>query len=548
MAVDDESVMVAGLDDWPLDPGGDEELWEPRLHIEGKRLRLPPGNDGLTSEVRNHIPVVRFPRWYYCADPSCRRLDTFGRLSTDMKNSCTHCGGSLIPSRFIAVCSKGHIEDFPYWSWIHQGQDAAKGRHDLRLRSTGGTGSLAGIVVACVDCELERSMDGAFDRDALAGVRSCGGQRPWLTSEGEDCGERLRTTQRGASNVWFPSVRSVLSIPPWSDGLQRFVEANWTALRHDLEPPVLKALVEKMVEPARIPYSSEEVLAAVRDRKGVKATSRSDAQIRAEEYRALCQGRSGDSSANFVAEVLGPPEGIEDFVDLVTVVTRLREVRAFTGFTRLQPATESGETCAISLGEDWLPATAVHGEGIFLRLKQRAIDHWEQGPPVAARVSELQSRWQKSYLCGGWELTGRFLLAHTLAHGLIEEWALAGGYPAASLRERVYEVDGEVGILIYTAAADSAGSLGGLIAQAEPRRLKPTLVDAVRRLGWCSSDPVCAETRSQGAEGLNLAACHACALLPETSCEHRNGLLDRAMLVGLPDDRTFGFFRGLMGD
>src|SRR3954453_12557081 len=28
-----------------------------------------------------------------------------------------------------------------------------------------------------------------------------------------------------------------------------------------------------------------------------------------------------------------------------------------------------------------------------------------------------------------------------------------------------------------------------------------------------------------------MAACHSCAVIPERSCEHRNGLLDRALLV-----------------
>jgi hypothetical protein len=547
VAVDDESVMVAGLERWPVD-GEKGEVLEPRLQIDGKRLRLPPGGDGMFGESKGHIPVVRFPRWYYCSNPECRRLDSFGYLAEEMKPRCRHCSSSLIPSRFIAVCEAGHIEDFPYAAWVHQeGRRDTEKRHDLRLTASGGSGSLAGIVVECRSCGVQRSLEGAFSREALVGVRLCGGNRPWL-SDRVECGKQLRTSQRGASNVWFPTVRSVLSIPPWSDGLQKFVQTKWTALGLDLEEDLLRSVAEKLVAPDQVPYSADEVLAAVAERKGDEVAEGSDAETRAEEYRALCHGRGGDSEADFVAEVTDPPTELEGLVDLVTVVSRLREVRAFTGFTRLKPWVQDGDRCAISLDADWLPAIAVHGEGVFLRLNADALQAWQARPEVADRVARVQSRWQRSFLYDGRELSAGFLLAHTLAHGLIDELSLSGGYPAASLRERVYAGEEGIGILVYTAAADSAGSLGGLIAQAEPTRLGDRVIDAVKRYAWCSSDPVCAETFSQGAEGLNLAACHACALVPETSCEHRNGLLDRALLVGLPENRDFGFFTRLLED
>jgi hypothetical protein len=59
---------------------------------------------------------------------------------------------------------------------------------------------------------------------------------------------------------------------------------------------------------------------------------------------------------------------------------------------------------------------------------------------------------------------------------------------------------------------------------------------------WCSSDPVCIESDSQGYDSLNMAACHACALLPETCCEKRNCLLDRVAITGNTDKKALGFF------
>jgi hypothetical protein len=548
VAVEDESVMVAGLDHWPPEQPGGEELSEPRLHIEGKRLRLPPGEDGFGGIEDDHIPVVRFPWWYYCAN--CRRLDGYGRMAENGR--CRHCDAdTLVPSRFIAVCDKhGHLEDFPFWAWVHHGTDEKPdGKHELYLRSEGGSGSLAGIVVDCKTCKLKKSMEGAFDKEALAKVKSCGGRRPWLASNDAGCDGRLRTTQRGASNVWFPIVRSVISIPPWSEGLQTFIGApqRWELLGADFDEMTLRTMVEKLVAQAKVPFPVDEVLAAVAARKG-EQVEKSEDKIREEEFQALCQGREEKSGGNFIAEASKAPPNVASRVDLVSKVSRLREVRAFTGFTRLRPKGEDDEPCPISLDEDWIPAIAVHGEGLFLRLYRPALDEWESMSEAAARAAILRSRWNDSYLNDGRELTARYVLGHTLAHALIDEWSLDGGYPAASLRERIFEVEGEIGLLIYTAAADSAGSLGGLIAQAESARIEASLRNALRRYRWCSSDPVCSETTSQGAEGLNLAACHACALLPETSCEMRNCLLDRALLVGLPTNRELGFFHDLIGD
>lgn len=60
------------------------------------------------------------------------------------------------------------------------------------------------------------------------------------------------------------------------------------------------------------------------------------------------------------------------------------------------------------------------------------------------------------------------------------------------------------------------------------------LARAVERPCLCSNDPVCADhDPSALAEERSLhgAACHACLLVPETSCEARNQFLDRALLV-----------------
>ena len=88
------------------------------------------------------------------------------------------------------------------------------------------------------------------------------------------------------------------------------------------------------------------------------------------------------------------------------------------------------------------------------------------------------------------------------------------------------------GILIYVAVPDVIGSLGGLVELAEPRRFLRPLVRAFNVANWCSLDPVCAGHDGQGPGLLNGAACQACALVPEPSCQHGNALLDRTFIKG----------------
>ncbi|MDY6295340.1 MAG: Zn-binding domain-containing protein, partial [Schwartzia succinivorans] len=126
------------------------------------------------------------------------------------------------------------------------------------------------------------------------------------------------------------------------------------------------------------------------------------------------------------------------------------------------------------------------------------------------------------------------------------------GYQEAALKERIYSTypeEGSIdmaGILIYTSSSDSDGSLGGLVRQGECDLLEETMRNLLEEASWCSSDPLCIESKAQGFNSLNYAACHACTLLPETSCEANNCLLDRVAVVGKPDNRDIGYFGDLL--
>ena len=128
-----------------------------------------------------------------------------------------------------------------------------------------------------------------------------------------------------------------------------------------------------------------------------------------------------------------------------------------------------------------------------------------------------------------------------LRHLLIARLSFEAGYGMSSIRERIYSSPKGSehrmgGMLLYTAAGDADGTLGGLVGLGRSGMLERVVAGALEDARWCGSDPICMESRGQGPDSLNLAACHACALLPETSCEFQNRTLESA-------DRD-GVFRG----
>jgi hypothetical protein len=352
--------------------------------------------------------------------------------------------------------------------------------------------------------------------------------------------------------VWFASVRSALSIPPWSEGVHKILGQYWPVLAAIPADSLEQTLVAMQI-PASSGIAASELVTAILEMRGEAGGDvPTDADLRGEEYQALVLGRpETDPHQQFVCTpVAGLPAEAGAVLDRVSEVARLREVRALEGFTRVTPGGEEGagnRMAALSLEmPSWLPAIEVLGEGVFLQLREDRLGAWERSEFALGRAAAINASYEmRARQFGATSptvVTPRELLLHSFAHALLTELSLDAGYPVASLRERVYPATGQAGVLIYTASSDSAGSLGGLSAQSEPDRIWAVVESAIRRSRWCSSDPVCIESTGSGADALNLAACHACLLLPETSCERMNRVLDRATLVGRPGDQETGFF------
>lgn len=562
--VEQESFIVLGQDEWPsywvnreagryLDQETGRninEIEQPDLSqaLGGVRFVVPP-----TGDVQ--VPVRRFPQWASC--PQCHRLGRWislahKNLKGEYENICKHClseQSRLVTSRFVVACRAGHLDDFPYYQWVHRGVDGegSRQRHDLWLDTTGQEESLKGIVVSC-SCGASRSMEGALGRNSTR--TSCSGAKPWLDdSNNDDCSETPFGLQRGATRVWQQKVASAIS-------LDKTESAEFQVIRKN--SALLATMPDFMVETNLAGFAShynldlDALKRAYKIILGQGGDALTMDEIREMEYKALCEGRPEDPEKNddqaFVCDVkeASPRARAEWHLDLTASVPKLREVRALTGFSRVDPREGEKITSAplAKWKQDWLPAIEVFGEGIFVRFSEEAIRRWEKTQFAQSRTDMINRARGNDEVPV--EVTPRHLLLHSAAHMILNELALRAGYPASSIRERVYDGPEQSGILLYTAGTDSAGSLGGLCALGSEENLLKTIGAGVETAGWCSADPVCIESPVHGPRNLNLAACHYCMLLPEVSCERQNQILDRACLVGTPEEPTGGFFSSLL--
>jgi hypothetical protein len=599
----DEALMTCGLDAWQFGIGNlgqefhvKEERLQQRLGVDHFRLppdyrevqrgEPPPVNPLLT------VPCVSFPRWRYCT--RCGMMVEGGlygeagrcrgyQFADGLSCADIHMNRRrrLMPARFLAVCPlKGHIQDFPFKEWVHR--DApAQAACRLRLRAGRGA-SLSGVVIRCT-CGQWRSMAGAFAEGVLTGIGvTCGGHRPWLGPPPGDaqCGQPLHVLQRGASNVYFPQVLSSIYLPVWAEQADRNViellelPGIWGTLTGHLVDGNINPVICGVVCDTHPGFgvTGEQLLSAA------EARLQADAQViaganaeetpepeeeryRREEYASLLAGRGTDRSDLYteVRDVADYGAPVGSVFSAVTLVRKLRETRAFTGFTRMypddaRPRRDRIADLKLNQAINWLPAVVVRGEGILFGIDAERIGEWVARADVQARVGPLVALYNDARMEREQEVrpvTAKFVLLHTLAHLLIGQLTYECGYGSSSLRERIYcdLYDGDEpmsGFLIYTAAGDSEGTMGGLVRQGMPGRLERTVAAALRRADWCSYDPVCMESAGQGPDSCNLAACHGCAVLPETSCEEGNRLLDRGIVVGTPDSRGIGLFGDLV--
>ncbi|WP_026922897.1 DUF1998 domain-containing protein [Glycomyces arizonensis] len=576
--INGESFVAAGTEHWPR-PKEPNEVQAPRL---ARRLGVarfyaapPTLNERFDSQMTKGAPYVRFPGWLFCR--ACRRMVRWSiRDETPgVAPQCRECPGTpvLSPMRWVQICRDGHLSDVDWRWWAHW--DTATGapvrcpnpKGPLSFTVTEGRFGLEALDIACkaTGCGAKRNLLGILGR---SGMR-CLGRNPW-EYDAEPCDQRTFVVQRNAGNLYYPTVHSALDIPeaagrdvgphPLADKVRG--HDLWIHLCGLTNPGGVTALRATLSAQTGAPEDLiDELLVQERGELAADRTPKSPADappdFSREEWAAFTAAKPRLSrDFDIEATALGLDAAtapmwseLDRRIGRVVLANRLREVRVLSGFSRFSP--ESRQVPVNSARRStWLPAVEVFGEGVFLSLDPGLLADWETDREVRKRVASMSEDLERSFqitrlqAAAGRSLAPRFILLHTLAHLLIRTLSFESGYTTASLRERIYgrAEQGQHGLLIYTAAGDAEGTLGGLVRQGEPPRLAETLLRTVESAAWCSSDPLCLEHTGQGYERLNRAACHACVLLPETSCETGNTLLDRSLLIG--GNGVPGFFEG----
>lgn len=554
-----------------------------------QHLREPP----VAKEVENGqidgvcVPATRFPGWMRCPNSNCGALyqrpwmgDGIQDL-TDCRCQREKCKNKpkLEQVTWVLAHEAGYLADVPWHFLAHRHSSKAEQqqckRYDqLQLVDRG----YEQRTLRCASCGASSQFK---DGERLP----FGQQRmqPWTTNDfvppvtstsqedetgGQNVGEVLAVND---SRLYSTILGTALIIPPESrinrgSVVDRLYRNSDERKKLDKAREGLPKKQAKKALATKLRCSLNDIDIALMDLdRGYPLYGQTftPGQLKESEFEALLEvmqnqldnedlvtrNLSRDWKAIADAESQGKEiaEIVSSISNLVRV-DRLKKVQIFKGFTRL-----GGKKCVppnVVGDADWLPAIELYGEGVFFILGEQKLQKWEDQPAVLERLEKLQRRFVQAGRPDDSNnpLTSRFMLLHTLSHLMMRQIEAEGGYPAASLIERIYcskkssHSKPMAGILIHVAVPDIAGSLGGLAELAEPKKFLGILSRALEHARWCSLDPVCSEHDGQGPGLLNRAACHACTLVPEPACEYGNTLLDRGFIKGDEKDGLPAFF------
>ncbi|MCA9694200.1 MAG: DUF1998 domain-containing protein [Myxococcales bacterium] len=582
-----DAVLVRGLRGWRYQNLADAKIAAPelrkrlepelakvypdgRLKLMSPAFRRPPAGDDDDPTQRQGVHVSTFPNWFVCQQ--CHAL--VERRDLDEKQ---HHGrpvhrhancGTAKPVRFVTSCKRGHLSDFPWDFFVHQGEPCGGKRFKLR---EGASGDLSEVRVKCVQCKRSRDLAKAKSPQALG---TCTGYMPWISfkKNANGCEEERRLLVRTASNAYFAQVVSALRMdeperPPIFDLLEQHA-GSLSKVTGVGQVALVRDFNEDFARDAAA-YSDAQIwagLEALRERDEETSTK----PLRRVEWERFLEaepepapGVRPDRTREFVVQraldVELPPQ-----IEQVILAHKLLEIRAQIGFTRFEAQdpdldgefTLDVKTAPMAETLEWIPAVDVRGEGFLLVFDEERLHAWETSQAVREREKELEGGFMaekaRNPRLHDLKFPGaRFYLLHSLAHMLITAVSLESGYSASAIRERIYcSMPGThrsariAGILLSTGTTGSEGTLGGLVDRG--RRVLEHL-----RLAWdqgtlCSNDPVCAQHLPDGDHAeryLEGAACHGCLFIAECSCERFNRYLDRALVVptlGMP--RALAFF------
>ncbi|UEJ81851.1 DUF1998 domain-containing protein [Brachybacterium halotolerans subsp. kimchii] len=505
------------------------------------------------------------------------------------RTSRTTRAADVVPARYLLACPNGHLDEFPYEWWVHKGGHCADAETPLLTMTERNVGKGSTATIHCQSCGASRPMNEAQGETGRTKLPRCRGRHPHLARfDPNGCDAEARLMLLGASNLWFPATQSIIVMPgaeaptPRSNGfqiLETIGERRFAAYKGDLA----KIREELELSDSGLADLSNDALEAAiaavdadeedPDQHRQALESFDPISLLEPEWhylaRPLDKPRVPDTQSGLVLS--RPAGGVDERlkelgITQVHTVDKLRKVNALVGFTRIDDM-ERAEGLEHRLAPltrsrrpSWTVATEDRGEGMFIQFDEEQINKWERKIYDSDIFKAHIAAHERNYLARLSDTAKaedhlkrfeppRYWLLHTLSHILIREMAMASGYSAASISERIYAWPEEderppaAGILLITTASDSDGTLGGLVQQSTRRELGRTFSTALRKAQRCSSDPVCAHRTPQDPEDfLHGAACHTCAMASETSCERANRFLDRRFLVDLPGFSGYGFF------
>lgn len=576
------SVMMMGLDAWSEAFNEEEDLSKFKV-IHNKFLedvckkdhfRMPSNSEGYGGG----IPCIPFPSWGYCEFPACKKMSKIeGKPDQETgQYVCKFCRkkwnakNKLLPARLILLCKYGHVQDFPWEEWSHSKtkyQDAGFCENpEIQWRFGKGGTTLSSYTVKC-SCGKYRSMAGATEllletlpkKNDESFELKCVGNSPWLGKKvlcpPKNAKSREKQNMKGnhvrASNMYFPMIVSALQIPRFHNPVQKIIDEHKSVFEYLINKKTSFEEIsgEEFFSKLQIPQN--EIVDELEYR--FNKTVEDEDDIKDQEYEDLFRnsdiplGKNDDIS---ITDVSIHPD-LEPYISKVKRVDRLTMIKTLRYFTRgsapdpydYESTVDKQTSCRISKSSkiDWLPCVETKGEGIFITLNQEKIKEWEKSSET--RCNKIIKNFDEFTSTRGWsgKVSSKYILLHTLSHALIRELAYNSGYGESSISERIYSSDTANGILLYTSSNSSEGSLGGIVRNSVPDDFLMTVKGAINKSRLCSRDPLCMEsTLDEGPihTRLNGSACYACSLLPETSCENFNRLLDRLIL----GDPKWGFF------
>lgn len=569
------SVIVAGLDS--IQAG--TQVQEPRLLEKVRRipglqhiseLRNPPikmdkfGAD--TTGMRAHS----FPNWYVTTqilNSRDRYLVPKSKIERQKFKDDEGNVYSVVPVRFLRACRRGHIDDIDWKGFIHHGQRECN-VPIYRFTEIGNSGDASDIVVTC-SCGASRHLEEAKEpgKDTLGW---CRGKRPWLGFDSdEECTELSRLVIRNASNIYFPQVLSVISIPPKQNitlGDIVLTHLNMIGNLTDISQLDAFRTIPLLKEDFK-DYQNQEIWDCL---QAIKQTGQNPQRVTLKdaEFETLFSsqdevGQDWPAGTFYSKAIKRENWGNEPFMDKfsrLVLVHRLREVRSLVGFTRIDKLSlgidgeleenEAVHRASLSLGNvSWIPTVENRGEGIFIGLDKEKVREWANKPKVIERDQQLKDGMRRMFLEKELEFDDSdfpgiaYYMLHSFSHMLITAVSLECGYPASSIKERIYCSSHGYGVLLYTGSPDAEGTLGGLIEAG--REIHKYIKIALEMGELCSNDPICSQHRPDhnlDDKYLLGAACHGCLLIAETSCEMSNNHLDRSLVVPTLENLGCEFF------